>query len=77
MTLERGLAVRIDQAAMRLVEEFRHVVAEEHVRALVMESAGSLHHSRVPDFVPLFIYRGVREQLKGVHTHVEEGHTRV
>ncbi|OBF12187.1 hypothetical protein A5730_04745 [Mycobacterium sp. ACS4054] len=48
----------------QLVDEFPEVPAED-VDALIREEHARFTHSRVRDFVPLFVEKHAREQLRG------------
>lgn len=46
--------------------EFRGVVSEESIDLVARRSLESLAHSRVPQFVPLFVGRFTRERLQAL-----------
>jgi hypothetical protein len=66
---EATLVERISTEAKRLVSEFSAQVPEDEIRELVAETAGSYQGSTVGTFVPLLVYRDVRDRLKGVGIH--------
>jgi hypothetical protein len=44
--------------------EYRGVVSDESIELIASESIRDLAHSRVPQFVPLFVGRFTRERLR-------------
>jgi hypothetical protein len=66
------MAVALDASVLKQVEseirnikaEYRGVVSEESIDAVVGESLERLSHSRVPQFIPLFVGRFTRERLR-------------
>ncbi|MBV9872301.1 MAG: hypothetical protein JO214_16950 [Frankiaceae bacterium] len=58
------LAAQIDKLTRRLSEEFSGSVPDDVVRGLVSEVYGELAASRVTQFVPVLVDRGVRQRLR-------------
>jgi hypothetical protein len=66
------MGVAFDATVLKQVEsevrsikaEYRGVVAEESIDRVAGESLERLAHSRVPQFVPLFVGRFTRERLR-------------
>jgi hypothetical protein len=66
---EATLVDRIGAEADRLVTEFCEIVPEDEIRELVTATVSSYESSTVSTFVPLLVYRDVRDRLKGVSVH--------
>lgn len=66
------MAVALDATVLKQVEseirnikaEYRGVVSEESIDVVAGESLQRLAHSRVPQFIPLFVGRFTRERLR-------------
>jgi hypothetical protein len=66
--------VAFDESVLKMVAsevrtikaEYRGLVAEESIDSVADESLQSLAGSRVPQFVPLFVGRFMRERLKEI-----------
>lgn len=66
------MTVAFDQTVLKMVEsevrtikaEYRGLLSEESIDALADQSLERLAGSRVPQFVPLFVGRFTRDQIK-------------
>lgn len=66
------MTAAFDQTVLKMVEtevrtikaEYRGVLSEESIDSLVDQSLQRLAGSRVPQFVPLFVGRFTRDQIK-------------
>jgi arsenate reductase (thioredoxin) len=56
----------IRSGARRLADEFAGVLGNETIQRYVAESYTALHGAKVPNFVPLFVERFARQQLKAL-----------
>jgi protein-tyrosine-phosphatase len=61
---DRAVRLHLDQAADALVAEFAGIYPEDHVRAVVEESAAQLFHGNVAAYVPILAKRFARERLE-------------
>lgn len=57
---------QVDSEVRTIKAEYRGVVPEESIDVVAGESLERLAHSRVPQFVPLFVGRFTRERLREI-----------
>jgi hypothetical protein len=55
---------QVESEVRSIKAEYRGVVPEESIDVVATESLQRLAHSRVPQFVPLFVGRFTRERLR-------------
>ena len=60
--LSRG----IDETRARLLDEFQDRLRPDVIEKLVDDTFQNMKDSNVREFVPLFVYRGAREQLADI-----------
>jgi arsenate reductase len=57
---------KVRQSAERLHDEFRGVFSTETIERYIAESTDELSGGRVPDFMPIFVWRFTRQRLRAL-----------
>lgn len=63
-TFDATVLKQVESEVRSIKAEYRGVVPEESIDVVAGESLERLAHSRVPQFVPLFVGRFTRERLR-------------
>ena len=65
-TFDATVLKQVESEVRSIKAEYRGVVSEESIDVVAGESLERLAHSRVPQFVPLFVGRFTRERLREI-----------
>lgn len=65
-TFDATVLKQVESEVRSIKAEYRGVVPEESIDVVAGESLERLAHSRVPQFVPLFVGRFTRERLREI-----------
>ena len=66
VTFDATVLKQIESEVRSIKAEYRGVVPEESIDVVAGESLERLAHSRVPQYVPLFVGRFTRERLREI-----------
>ena len=73
-TFDATVLKQVESEVRSIKAEYRGVVPEESIDVVAGESLERLAHSRVPQFVPLFVGRFTRERLREIVKAGSNGH---